>query len=166
MSTTINVIGTIATDPRLVHPASGVPLCSFRLASDERRYDKERKEWVEGHTNWFGVVCFRSLAAHAHESFKKGDRVIVSGKLKIRKWEKDEKKGTSVEIEAEAIGHDLRWGITKFEKRLGANTDSSLRATDQGDGFMPDSGAETASPFASSPADSEQEQAHYAQTAA
>lgn len=121
MTTTISVVGTIATDPKLITPASGVTFCSFRLASDERRYDREQQSWVSGDTNWFGVLAFRGLAGHAQESFKKGDRVIVSGKLRMRKWEKDERKGTSVEIDAEAIGHDVRWGVSRFEKRVGTN---------------------------------------------
>lgn len=120
MSTTVHVVGTVATEPRIIYPSSGTPLCSFRLASDERRYDREQQTWVEGTTNWFGVVCFRSLATHAHESFSKGDRVIVSGKLRVRNWEKDEKRGTAVEVEAEAVGHDLRWGVSRFEKRSGS----------------------------------------------
>lgn len=124
MTTTINAVGTIATDPRLIAPASGTPLCSFRIASDERRFDREQQSWVDGHTNWLGIVCFRSLASHAQASFKKGDRVIVTGRLRIRDWEKGEKRGTSVEIEADAIGHDLRWGVSKFEKKRGQNTDT------------------------------------------
>lgn len=129
MNTTINVVGTIATDPRLVTPASGVQLCSFRLASDERRYDREQQAWVEGSTNWFGIVCFRGLAGHAHESFKKGDRVIVTGKLRVRNWEKDDKRGTSVEVEAEAIGHDVRWGVSRFEKQVGAQSSAETNAS-------------------------------------
>lgn len=121
MTTSINVIGTIATDPRLITPNSGTTLCSFRLASDERHYDREQKKWVDGTTNWFGIVCFRSLAEHAHESFKKGDRVIVRGRLRTRDWEKDGKRGTSIEIEAEALGHDVRWGVSRFEKRTNVN---------------------------------------------
>lgn len=120
MSTTTTVIGTIATDPKLVRSSSGVQLCSFRVASDERRFDREQQAWVEGHTNWFGVISFRALAAHAHESFQKGDRVVVTGKLRVRSWEKDGKRGTSVEVEAEAIGHDLRFGVTRFTKRVHA----------------------------------------------
>ena len=128
MGTTINVVGTIATDPKLIRPSSGVQLCSFRLASDERRYDREQQSWVEGNTNWFGVVVFRSLAGHAHESFKKGDRVLVSGRLRVRKWEKEDRKGISVEIEAEAIGHDVRWGVSRFDKRMGAQLSEDPQA--------------------------------------
>lgn len=124
MTTSITVVGTIATEPKLITPVSGTTLCSFRLASDERRYDKEKKEWIEGNTNWFGVVAFRTIATHAHESFHKGDRVIVSGRLRMRSWEKEDRRGISVEIEADAIGHDVRWGVSKFEKRVGARNEA------------------------------------------
>lgn len=132
MTTTISVIGTIATDPKLINPASGTTLCSFRLASDERRYDKDKQEWVDGDTNWFGVVAFRGLGAHAHESFRKGDRVMVSGRLRMRSWEKDDRRGVSVEIEADALGHDVRWGISRFEKRVGSRGDADANTAQQG----------------------------------
>ncbi len=120
MNTTLTIIGTVATDPKLINPASGTQLCSFRLASDERRFDPVRQNWVEGETNWFGVVCFRGLAANAYASFRKGERIIVTGKLRVRRWSKDDRQGTSVEIEAEAIGHDVRFGISRFDKRSGS----------------------------------------------
>lgn len=125
MTTSISVVGTIATEPKLITPASGSTLCSFRLASDERWFDKDKQEWVDGNTNWFGVIAFRSLGAHASESFHQGDRVIVSGRLRMRAWEKDDRRGIAVEIEADAIGHDVRWGVSKFEKRVGQKTESS-----------------------------------------
>lgn len=122
MTTNISVVGTVATEPRLVASSNGVQLCSFRVASDERRFDRTQQTWVEGNTNWFSVICFRSLAVHASESFVKGDRVMVSGKLRVRNWENEEKHGTTVEIDADAIGHDLRWGVSRFEKRQSSST--------------------------------------------
>lgn len=124
MSTPISVVGTIATDPRFVQPAGGTPLCSFRVASNDRRYDRERGTWVDGETNWFTVTAFRGLADHASRSLRKGDRVVVIGRLRIRKWETEEKAGTSVEVDAEALGHDLRWGVTQFAKQIAAGTDA------------------------------------------
>lgn len=117
MSTPISIVGTVATAPRLLRTASGVPLCAFRVASDERRFDREQQRWVDGETNWFSVTAFRSLAEHAHESFSRGDRVLVSGKLRVRRWEQNEKAGLSVEIDADALGHELRWGVSRFTKR-------------------------------------------------
>lgn len=123
MSTPISVIGTIATDPRFLHPAGGTARCSFRVASNERRYDREQGTWVDGDTNWFGVTAFRGLADHASRSLRKGDRVVIVGRLRIRRWETEERSGTAVEVDAEALGHDLRWGVTQFARRIGGTTD-------------------------------------------
>ncbi len=117
MSNIVTVVGTIATEPRALTTQSGIALCSFRVASGERRFDREKKCWVDGETNWFTVTAFRGLALNAHDSFHKGDRVVVSGRLRIRSWERDDRSGTSVEIEAEALGHDLRWGVSQFSKK-------------------------------------------------
>lgn len=118
MSTPVSVVGTIATAPRLMKSAAKVAFCTFRIASNERRYDREKNQWVDGDTNWFTVNAFRSLAEHADHSFSKGDRVIISGRLRIRQWSTDGKSGTAVEIEADALGHDLRWGVSRFEKQI------------------------------------------------
>ncbi len=126
MSTTVTVVGTIATDPRTTTSPGRASFCSFRLASTDRRFDRERNSWVDGETNWFSVNAFRSLAEHAGASFAKGERVIVHGRLRIRSWESDEKSGTSVEIEAEAIGHDLRWGVTAFTRQTASEPDSAM----------------------------------------
>lgn len=153
MTTTISVIGTIATDPKLIQPASGATLCSFRLASDERRFDKDKQEWIDGNTNWFGVVAFRGLAAHAHESFQKGDRVIVSGRLRMRPWEKEDRRGTSVEIEADALGHDVRWGVSRFDKRVGNRSDSDAEAQSQEPANVPAPNESTSTQSGASPED-------------
>ncbi|MBP1325528.1 single-strand DNA-binding protein [Leucobacter exalbidus] len=116
MHTQVCVVGTVATDPKFTHSAEKTPFCSFRLACNERRYDAEKKEWIDADTNWFTVNSFRGLAAHAFESFQKGDRVVVNGRLRMRDWSNDEKSGTSVIVDADALGHDLRWGTSTFTK--------------------------------------------------
>lgn len=125
MSNNITVVGTVATDPRTLTTHSGVALCTFRLASGERRYDREKNEWVDGETNWFTVTVFRGPALNARDSFRKGDRVIVNGRLRVRSWERDDRSGTSVDIEAESIGHDLRWGVTRFTKRNAGESEAA-----------------------------------------
>lgn len=126
MSNNITAVGTVATDPRTLTTHSGVALCTFRLASSERRYDREKNEWVDGETNWFTVTVFRGPALNARDSFRKGDRVIVHGRLRIRSWERDDRSGTSVDIEAESIGHELRWGVTRFTKRTANDSESAV----------------------------------------
>lgn len=124
MSTTITVVGTIATDPRTTTSPGRTTFCTFRLASTERKFDRERNQWMDGDTNWFTINAFRSLAAHAGTSFAKGERIVVHGKLRVRKWESEDKSGTAVEIEADSLGHDLRWGVTAFTKQTGGEPEA------------------------------------------
>ena len=119
MPTYVSVIGTIATDPKAFQMKAESPICTFRLASNDRRLNRETNQWQDGPTNWFTINVFRSLATHAAASLAKGDRVIVHGKLRIKPWQTEERNGTSVEIDAEAVGHDLRWGTTTFTKMTG-----------------------------------------------
>jgi len=115
MNETITITGNIATDPQHKH-AGGVSITSFRVASSQRRYDRVSGAWVETGTSWFSVSTFRGLADHAFQSLRKGDRVLLTGRLKVREWEAGDRKGTSVDVEADAIGHDLRFGTSRFEK--------------------------------------------------
>lgn len=116
MNETITITGNVATEPQYKHPEGGVSITTFRVASGQRRFDRQSGAWVDGATNWYTVSTYRSLADHAFRSLHKGDRVLLTGRLKVREWENGEKRGTAVEIDADAIGHDLLWGNSTFEK--------------------------------------------------
>jgi single-strand DNA-binding protein len=88
------------------------------LASSQRRFDRNQNKWIEGETNWYTVSAFRQLAINESTSVSKGDRVIVVGKLHVRDWDNGERAGTSVEVEAEAVGHDLNWGTSSFTRTI------------------------------------------------
>jgi len=135
MSDTITVTGFVATAPRHLVTGEGLPITSFRLASTQRRYDRRAGEWVDGETNWYTVTGFRQLAVHAAASLVKGDRVLVTGRLRIRDWTSGERSGTTVEVEAEALGHDLAWGTTVFTR---AASSALLRGAVGGGGAVGD----------------------------
>ena len=119
MSDTITLTGTVGSDPQHSISANNVERTTFRLASTQRRFDKASNEWVDVNTNWYGVTCFKRLAVNVNASLEKGQRVIITGRLEIRDYDKaDGTKGTAVEIIAETIGHDLFWGTAKFHKHL------------------------------------------------
>jgi single-strand DNA-binding protein len=115
-SSRISVVGNVATRPELIKFPGGGSKCTFRYAVSERRLNKDTGAWEDGLTNWYRVNVYRALGEHAYTSLSKGDRVIVFGKLQLREWESGERSGTSIEIDAEAVGHDLRWGTTTFTK--------------------------------------------------
>ena len=118
MSEHIAVTGLVATTPRHLVTQDGLPITSFRLASSQRRFDRSQNKWIEGETNWYTVSAFRQLAINESTSVSKGDRVIVVGKLHVRDWDNGERAGTSVEVEAEAVGHDLNWGTSSFTRTI------------------------------------------------
>lgn len=114
MTDTVTIVGKVATDPNQAQTGGGVTVTNFRLASTHRRFDQSAGAWVDSGTNWYSVAAYRQLGEHAKASLRSGDSVIVTGRLRIRNWESNGKNGTSVDIDADAIGHDLRWGTTAY----------------------------------------------------
>ncbi len=124
MSDTITLTGIVASLPKAVTTSEGLAITSFRLASNQRRFDRSQDKWVDGDTNWYTVTTFRQLAANCAVSLNKGDRVLVSGRLKLRDWQAGGKSGTNVDVEADALGHDLSWGTAAFSRGGGVSTDA------------------------------------------
>ena len=118
MSEIISISGLVATTPRHLVTQEGLPITSFRLASASRRFDRKKNSWIDGETNWFTITCFRQLAINSAASINKGERVLLTGKLKIRDWDNGERTGTSVEVEADSLGHDISWGTSAFSRTV------------------------------------------------
>ena len=116
MEDMITLTGLVATTPRYLTTSQGLSITSFRLASSQRRLDRDTGRWVDGDTNWYTVSSFRGLADNAAESIQKGDRVVVVGQLRIRDWENTDRSGTTVEVEASVLGHDLGWGQATYKR--------------------------------------------------
>ena len=118
MDTQITISGRVATTPRHLITQDGLPITSFRFAQATRKFDREQNRWTDGETNWYTVTAFRQLAINLSESISKGERILVLGNLRIRDWDNGERAGTSVEIEAESVGHDLTWGTAEFKRTI------------------------------------------------
>ena len=118
MADTITIAGLVATTPRHLVTVEGLQITSFRLACSNRRFDRTAMKWVDGDTNWYTITSFKTLAINTASSISKGDRIIVSGDLLVRDWDNGERTGTSIEVEANFIGHDLNWGNSKFERTV------------------------------------------------
>jgi len=116
MSDHITLVGNIVGEPEERATRGGESIAAFRLAVSERRFDRERGQWVDGHTNYYAVSVFGDLGRHTLASVRKGERVVVAGRLRLREWENETKRGVSADVTADAIGHDLRWGTTVFRR--------------------------------------------------
>lgn len=135
MSDQITLTGLVATPPKHIVTSEGLQITSFRLASTQRKFDRAEQKWVDADTNWYTVTAFRNLAANAIGSILKGQRVIVSGRLRIREWQTDEKNGTTIEVDADSLGHDLTFGTSSFTRTpsasASADTAESAEAAEQ-----------------------------------
>jgi single-strand DNA-binding protein len=103
----LTIHGLVATTPRHVVTQEGLPITSFRIACESG-----------DSTNWYTVTSFKQVAVNVATSVGKGDRVVVVGEIRVRDWDNGERAGTSVEIEASHIGHDLAWGTTVFVRTV------------------------------------------------
>ncbi|TFC15226.1 single-stranded DNA-binding protein [Cryobacterium algoritolerans] len=112
MSDIITVTGIVATTPRHLVTSTGLAITSFRLAAGQRRFDRAKQSWVDAETNWYTVSTFRQLAHNVVRSVRRGEHVVVAGRLRIRDWHNSDKNGTAIEIEADSVGHDLAWCST------------------------------------------------------
>lgn len=128
MHDTLTIVGNIASDPSHIITQSGLSILNFRLASNHRRFDPKTNSWIETDPNFFNVSAFRRLADNGKLSLARGDAIIVTGRLRVREWENNGKRGTSVDIEADAIGPDLRWGTVRYARtsKTGQSGDSAL----------------------------------------
>lgn len=134
--TNLTVIGNLTADPELRFTPSGAAVCNFTVASTPRRFDKNANEWVDQDALFMRCSIWRQAAENVAESLSKGDRVIVTGRLRQRQYEtKDGEKRTVVELEAEEVGPSLRYATAKVTR--------AGRGGSQGD------------PWGSAPSDSE-----------
>ena len=113
----ITITGLVATTPRHLVTAEGLPITSFRVAETEG-YTSNADGKFKEHTNWYTITSFRQLAINTAGSIHKGERIFVTGKMLVRDWDNGERAGTSVEIEATNIGHDLSWGNSSFTRNV------------------------------------------------
>jgi single-strand DNA-binding protein len=112
----ITFAGNVVSDPQERTLETGAVVTNFRLAINPRKYERSSASWVDGETMFVNVSCWRLLATNVSLSVNKGDPVIVLGRLRIRRWDTGERQGTTVEVEATNVGHDLSRGSAAFTR--------------------------------------------------
>lgn len=111
----ITIVGNVTRDPELRFTPTGQANARLGVAVNRRWQDKATGEWQEA-TSFFDVVCWRELAENVGQSLKKGTRVVVTGRLEQRTWEKEGEKRSAVEIVADEVAPSLRWATATVEK--------------------------------------------------
>ncbi len=127
----VTVVGNMVADPTLRTGKNGRHFATFRVASTTRRRDPGSGAYVDSGTNYVSVVVFNGLAANVVASLKKGEPVIVYGRLRVNQWVGSQNQPmTSVEVEGYNAGHDLTWGQAKYAKRGRVQFDTADRLGD------------------------------------
>jgi len=134
--TTITLIGNLTTDPELRFTPSGSAVANFTIASTPRTLDRQSNEWKDGETLFLRSSVWRETAENAAESLTKGMRVIASGFLKSRSYEKDGEKRSVTEFEIQEIGPSLKNASATVKKTQRGNT-SGFNQAPQPSGFGP-----------------------------
>jgi single-strand DNA-binding protein len=113
---TTTVVGNLAADPELRFIPSGAAVANFTVAQTPRTFDRDTNAWKDGETFWMRCAVWRDTAENVAASLHKGDRVVVTGKLKQRTYDKDGQSHTVVEMEVDEIGAALRYAEVRVNK--------------------------------------------------
>lgn len=113
--TYITLAGWVGSDVSLREVAGGQPVANFRVATTSRRF--KNNQWEDGNTTWYSIRAWRRLADNVAESIKRGDPVVVHGRLEADVWTKEDgTTNTQLVITATSVGHDLSRGTAVFTK--------------------------------------------------
>ena len=103
--------GNLTEDPVLRYTSNGnaVADCGFAVNTYRKDGDPE--------VSFFKLSVWRDLAEHFSASCRKGDQIVVSGRIEVQRFDRtDGSVGTSVVITADEIGASLRFAEVEIHK--------------------------------------------------
>ena len=113
---TITIRGWLGADVTQ-RQVGDVSVASFRLACTPRKYNRRTDTWSDGLTQWYTVTAWRALADNCAASLRRGDPVVVHGRLETRTFvNASNVEVLSFEIDAVHVGHDLSRGTSAFTR--------------------------------------------------
>ena len=80
----IIIVGNLGRDPELRYTPQGVAVCSFSMATNEKKRDKSGE--MQDVTTWFRITLWRNTAENAAKYLTKGSPVYIEGRLGVEEW--------------------------------------------------------------------------------
>jgi single-strand DNA-binding protein len=109
------VVGNLTDDPQLKYLPDGTAAARFTVASNPRVF--EGGQWRDGDPVFVPCNAWRALAENAAESLGKGDRVMVTGRLKANTWTTQAgEKRSRLELTVDEVGPSLRFATARPAK--------------------------------------------------
>ncbi len=96
----VNIMGNLTKDPEIRYTPSGKTVCSLSIANN-RVYTKNGEKVTE--VSYFDVEVWGQAAENCSKYLVKGSGIIVEGRLRQDRWEKDGKTQSRVRISANAV---------------------------------------------------------------
>ena len=96
----VNIMGNLTRDPEIKYTPSGKAVCSLSIANN-RVYSKNNEKVTE--VSYFDVEVWGVTADNCAKYLKKGSGIIVEGRLRQDRWEKDGKTQSRVRITANSV---------------------------------------------------------------
>lgn len=94
------LVGNLTRDPELRYIPSGTAVSEITLAVNERV--KKNDQWVE-EVNFIDITLWARTAEVANEYLSKGSSVLIEGRLKLDRWEKDGQKHSKLRVVGERM---------------------------------------------------------------
>ena len=85
----VTLIGNLGKKPEIRTLDNGVVVCRFPIATTET-YKNRKSGKKTNHTEWHTIVLWRGLAEVAEKYLKKGDLILIEGRIRYRSWEDKE----------------------------------------------------------------------------
>ena len=96
----ITIVGNLGRDPELRYTPQGTPVCSFSMASNEKRKNRDTGDADEVVT-WFRITLWGRQAETASQYLTKGKPVYIEGRLRVEEFtDRDGNKRHSLEVNA------------------------------------------------------------------
>lgn len=115
--TTVTIVGNLAADPELKHTEQGHARATLRVACNDGYFDRETNEWRDREPVFMRVTAWRDLAKNVVASLRKGDRVVVIGKLSQFTFEPEPgQRRTLTQLEATSVAVDLTRAVAQVAR--------------------------------------------------
>lgn len=108
MSFPVTFKARLGADPEMTTGSNGSAVTRMRVVTNGRRMVDG--DWQDTDTSWWQVTAFGRSAEAAAEQLRKGDLVLIQGKVKQREWEKDGVKRTTAEVTADEVAKVCKTG--------------------------------------------------------
>ena len=128
------LVGHVTKEPEIRYTPTGKIVVNFTVAVTRKKKD-ETGQWVDKGTLFEPCTAWGLVAEAVANNVKKGDPVIVLGRYEDSSYEaeiKDSQGNPVIDLETRTpitrrvsarrvivdnVGHDLRWGTARFERR-------------------------------------------------